>query len=229
MTVTRRLLGVSVIAALAVGSLGACMPVVPMPTPTPTESRTATPTRTPTPTPTPTEEPIVLSAERIVVDATTLTVYFEGSDVVAKYPFSSDGELAAEEIGDALGVAPTISELGESSCRSETMVYDWPGLRIEVPGVVTMAPGAVFTATLTAPTTSNGVGLFAPFDQRVGSSASGALAANPEAISVDLGSGIFVGLDVGAIDGVDTWGALGITEGGTITKIVTPIYFYGDC
>lgn len=199
-----------------------------MPTPTVTKSSTPTPTRTPTPTPTPTEEP-QLNAERIIVDATKLTVVYEGTGQVAEFEFASDGELAAEEIGEALGVDPTVSELGENSCRAETMVFDWPGLQLSIPGPVTIAPGAFFTATLTAPTTSNGVGLFAPFDQHVGSSAAGALAANPDAMAIDLGFGTYVGLDVGAVDGPDTWGALGITTGGTITKIVTPIYFYGDC
>lgn len=225
MTATRKLLGIPALLAVTLATLSACVPTVPMPTPTPTES-SATPTRTatPRPTPTPTADPLV--AATIAIDAIALTITTADGEVITTLPFAEDGDAAAAELSEAIGLEPTVSYLGESSCRAETTVYAWGGLKIHVPGEIIAAPGAIFTVTAESTATNNGVSIVGPGGQPVGTALAAAYSALPDAMTVD---DTRIGMDVGASNGADSWGTLGLSNSGVITSIMSPVYFYGDC
>jgi hypothetical protein len=208
-------------------ALSGCTPPVADPTPTPSatgSTAVATATATPTPTPTPTVAAPVPTT--IIVSGTSITVLDETSATIVDIPFTMSGDAAAEQLIDALGATPDISTVTAGSCRREGTIYDFGGFELDAAGTITMAPPAVFSVRVKAPSTSAGVAVRGPAGVQVGQSAVDVIAAIPSADDVD--SHILV-LEFLGGSGPDITGVEGYNDGGTITGIFAPVYIFGDC
>jgi hypothetical protein len=214
-------------AVLVVLALSACGP-----TPTPTAGPSETAGTSPTPAPTLDAE---LVPEFIAVSGTGIAVGDVNYSRLIEIPFTTDGNEAAELLAETIGVEPTVTAIaGDGGCQAPTTVYDWGGLVLDVPGVITTAPDAQFSATITAATTSTGLSLFldGPGLLPIGTSQAILLNANPGADVYDNDFGGFIALSIASPPGTpeqDVWGVYGGLSDGALSLIVSPVYIFGDC
>jgi len=221
-------------ALLMVGGLAACEPTLPEPTsaaPKPVPSVSAKPTATAKPSATP-AAPV---AARVEIDGSGLTVAAADESTIVNIPFGTDAATAATQLGTAIGLAPTITtSTGDSNCSVDQTQYAWGGLVLRAPGSYAAAPGATFIATALAPTTANGLPVVIPSGHAVGTPTSVVLAANPGVPAEGEPTGdsvvyfdVLSGHPLGDMDSF--YGAAAFANGGSITSLVSPIFYYYDC
>lgn len=228
-----RLLVIFSVSALLVGGLAACTPD-PAPTPSPTPIKTPVAKPSATPTPKPTVAPAAPTAARIQLDGDSVTVLAADSSTITDIPFSTDAATAATQLGDALGLPAAVSTSPAGNCAVETTIYSWGGFQFRSPGGYEAAPGATFIATSQAPTTNTGLPVGMPSGQGVGTATADVIAANPGVPTEgDPGADSVVYFDVlsghplGDMDSF--YGAEALANGGFITSLVTPVFYYYDC
>ena len=220
------------VSSLVIAGLAACDPGT-TPTPTPVKTSVAeTPTPTPSASPT---VPAVAVAARIQLDGDSVSVEAADESTIVDIPFTTDAATAATQLGTAIGLPATITTTpGDNSCAADMTHYTWGGFELRAPGGYSLAPGAVFLARVQAPTTSNGLPVGMPSGHGVGTPTVDVLAANPGvATEGDPAGDSVVYFDVLSghpLGDMDTfYGAAAYANGGFITSMVSPIFYYYDC
>jgi hypothetical protein len=173
-------------------------------------------------------------AARIQLDGDSVTVEAADASTILDIPFTTDAATAATQLGNAIGLPATVSTTAGGNCAVETTHYAWGGFEFRSPGGFAMAPGATFVAGSQAPTTSNGLPVVIPSGQGVGTPTTDVLAANPGVPTEGDPSGnsvvYFDVLSGHPLGDMDTfYGAAALANGGFITSLVSPIYYYYDC
>lgn len=224
---TTRSTGVSLIAVLSVLALSACFPGAPVVAPTGAEA----PSDSASPTPEATEEaPAPVAAANIVISAFDIKVFDADVNTLVTIPFTTDGVTAANQLTEALGETPIVTEIAQTNCRRAGSEYAWGDLVLVSAGSITMAPGASFTVGATGATTASGVDVETTNGWHVGVPLANILAALPGAITDDNGAGwVRVELEHAGGAGFDTTGVLAVAQDGTVTNIASPVYTFGDC
>jgi hypothetical protein len=174
-------------------------------------------------------------AARVELDGDSVSVEAADGTVIVDVPFSTDAASAATQLGAAIGVPATVTtSAANETCAAETTHYGWGGLEFHVPGGYAAAPGAAFVATARGAATGNGLAILMPNGLGVGASTTDVLAAQPgvpaegeptadSVVYFDVKSGHPLG-------DMDTfYGAAALANGGVITSLVSPIYYYYDC
>ncbi|MDP3208831.1 MAG: hypothetical protein Q8M65_06755 [Rhodoglobus sp.] len=225
-----RLATLAAMVMISAASLTACDPGGPI-EPTPSASASAaTPTATATATPTP--DPSTVAAF-IVVNGSGVGVGAINSASIVQIPYTTDGATAAALLSDAIGVTPVVADtLGSGSgCSSDYRTYDWGGLQFRSPGEITTPGGQMFNAIVTAPATTGGLELATANFQHVGMPTADFATGVAGTIREDFPGHAFVYFDRQNPDAYeyDAWGAFASSEGGAISRIIAPLYFYGDC
>jgi hypothetical protein len=231
MTVTKRLIALSAISALALACLTACDPgsgTAPTAGGGGAPSSGSTAAARPSPT---TTEVAPVEAASILITGSSVSVLDADAHVIVDIPFGTESESAAAQLAEALDAHPaTIAVTADGSCRAARTDYDFGGLILNSPAHSLAGPGAAYTIKMTGTETAGGVDLMMPGGQRIGASVSAVLAAVPGSVLMDRGDGaadVFV--DFEAPDGPNAWGAVAFAQSGVVMSYHSPIYFYGDC
>ena len=218
------------VAALLAGGLAGCAPGA-LSAPTPVETA-ASPAPSATGSPTPTSSAPV--AARVQVDGDSVSVEAADDSTIVDIPYSTDAATAATQFGSAVGLPATISTSPAGSCAVATTVYSWGGFELRAPGGFAAAPGALFVARSQAPTTSSGLPVVMPGGQGVGTPVSEVLASNPTLPMEGDPAGnsviyfhVLSGHPLGQAD--TFYGAAAFANGGFVTSLASPIYYYYDC
>ena len=214
--------GVRTITALAIPILvllaGCTGATTPNPLPTDTSASSPSPT-------TEVPEPV---ATTLSVSATGLTVLDENSLVMVDIPFVTAADVAAAQLTDVLGAAPSVTEQTESNCLRGGTLYSFEGFTLDATGTITIQPAA-FSILVTAPTTTGGVALVGPAGTHVGQPVSEVLAAIPDA----AGYGFLVLQNTGTADNPTGVGGDIFDDAGyatdNVTRILSPVVLAPDC
>ncbi len=223
-------------AVLALLALTGCMSGAPAPGPTPsgdTPSGLSTPTPDPSSTRSPSPTPTVAApvAATVVVTATSITVLDAASTVIVDVPYTIDGDEAAAKLAQALGVTPVEKvRPDDSGCFFAGSVYQFGGLSIDATASF-VAPPAVFSAYVSASSTSGGVTLLGPAGVQAGMTAAEVIARIPSAAP---SSGALVDAPVAleTLSRAGTYGAIGVrgaVVAGTLEYLEAPVYLEGEC
>jgi len=178
--------------------------------------------------PTPTTEVSEPVATTLSVSATGLAVLDENSLVMVDIPFVTPADVAAAQLTDALGAAPSVTERAESNCLRGGTIYNFEGFALDSTGTITVQP-AVFSVIVTAPTTSGGIKLVGPAGTYVGQPVTEVIAAIPDANSF----GLLILQNSGTAENPTGVGGDIFDDAGyatdNLTRILSPIYLAGDC
>ena len=229
MSLTRRFLATTTVAALCLLTVAACGPVDDKapPAPKPPKTETEKPTEEPTPTP----EAVNISS--IVIDGDSIYVTITEGGILVDIPFTTDVTTAAQQLSEAIGLEPTTSVTPPGSCDGDLTSTTWGGITFVTP-YASAPPGAQFYATVDAKETSNGITVAMLGGQWVGYDGSDTVAAYPGA-ELDMGfpNAHILAYDVksGTADGNpdDFYGAVAIVEGDILTRFTSPVHYWYDC
>lgn len=226
MTTARRT-AVIAMAAVSLLAMAACVP-----TGTPGgDSAGPSDSGTPSSTPSGTPSADAPQAVTLVIQAESLRVLGADDALLTEIPYTASGASAVSLLTDLIGT-PTVTNFPASgSCQAATVKYDWGGFVLSDPGEIIAGPGALYSVVATSVATSGGVGLEAKDGEQVGTAYDTVLATYPGVTFDDDGSGggvLHLQTAAGG-SGADSWGVGGFVTAGTMDRIVSPIYFYGDC
>jgi len=233
-----RLLAATTAAALALLTLAACVPSAPTPRPTTTSTPSATPDESESATPTPTEGSV--EAATVVVTASGISVFGTNGATLVSETYRADAATVAGRLADALGEDPTVTTHEESEgggCPGGT-TYGFGGFEISSPATLgsagSLGSGDLYSALITAPTTTGGIAIQTVAGQHIGSTRGEFEAAIGDEMIVDeYPEWSTFGFDIlnpeaGPYDhiGVQAW-----FDGGTMASMLAPavIGFVGDC
>jgi hypothetical protein len=220
-----RLIGLAAVAMLCTVSMTACTPAAP----TPAASDVASPT------PTETSEPVndALIPTVLVVSGSSIEVHAQDDTVLATIPFTMAGADAAAQLSDAIGNEPKHTHNPDTGtgCGGEFDFYDWGGISIQSPGVITTAPGNKFSVSVDAASTE-GLQVDTLGGQHVGSTVAEVQDAIPDAVYNDWGGGLgsfFIDTQNPGDPEGERWGLDAQVDSGSVTRLDTPIFYQGDC
>lgn len=195
----------------------------------------ASPTASATPTDDgPTAAPDEAREVSVVVNSSLVGVYAvdDGEQIAAVNFTETDHAAAAARIAAALGEDPAITTtVGTGSgCDADQTIYDFGGFLLRSPGFVGSI--GVIEAQIEGATTTGGVPIFT-----LGGAQVGTARADFDALVgavVDLGSSGstgWIGFNQSnpGVAEYDAIGAIARFDGGVLTQVNAPYFFYGDC
>ncbi len=206
------------VSALTIGLLAACNPVPPRHSPDPIVHPPVVATPTPAAPSAPAIDFIAITAHDIGVADTT-------ERQIADFPYTMDLATAATGLGNAIGIAPTVTPVAATSCTPATAIYSWPGFRLVAkPEGVTFDGN--FIVDVTAAHTDHNIGLLGPFNQAVGDTLTQLRTADPAVSTGAVGDGTTQAI----LDpqGDDFWGVImTFNAAGTATDMASPGFYLG--
>jgi hypothetical protein len=213
-------------------ALSACAPSTPTPGPTSTPGASGTPAPSGTPE-TPIPEDVEVTAALVVVTSTTTSVFGTDGTTLASVNYSMDGAAAVDVIADALDTEPIVTPIPEGGepCPAATS-YDFGGLQFRSPG--SLGSSGAFEVTVTAATTSGGIGIETVGGQRIGATVADFEAAVGETMTLS-DDPIYLALGFDFVNPEaerrDRIGTLAAFPDGTLTYLATPLVvaFIGGC